>query len=874
MLRDLAMRLRALIRRQSVETEMDDELRFHLERQTEKYVTAGVPREDAARRARFELGGLDQAREQCRDARGTQLLENLVRDLRHSLRSLRKSPAFAAVAVLTLALGIGANAAVLSLVNAVLWRPLPFPEPSRLLSIHEFHSRAANLTGATFHDLQLENHSFSEVACFRIVPRNLGDSRDGTAPEEIGVAVVSHDFFRLLRTQPLVGRTFTDEEYRANGPKAILLSHALWQRRYHGNPGVVGGMEMVHGRPYMVVGVMPHTLAYPENAQAWAPLQDDEAFPDNRRAHLFTTIGRLRPGAFLSQARSDLHAVSTRVLRADPSGDPGMDLIAEPLEQNLNAAVRPALLMLLSAVALVLMMACANVANLQISRAAVRQKSMAVRAALGASRGRLMRQLLTESGLLGLLGGAAGCFAGAWLVRLALGAYPRALPQFSGPLLDPKILGLAVLIAVAAALISGVVPAMQLARGDLRNGLAAAGRSTGLSARQRLRSALVIWEIALALILVVSAGLLVRTIVSLARVNPGYRSSGLLVVPISLPGARYPEIAQWQRFVDNVMDRMRSMPGVKSVAATGAMPFRPTPSSDFDLEGHPFNPGDEPEAQIITVTPDFFSTMGIRLLAGRAFTNRDVLGVPTAIVINETMARQFWANESPLGKRLVLKDWGDPLPGEIVGIVADAKQDALDQPAQPAVYYSMAQFPQGTLTTYLLIRADGPPEALGAGIRKCIWAVDSALPVQVQSFEQVIAGSLERRRFMLAILAAFAGMALLLAVVGIYGLVAYLVEQRARELGIRMALGAQGRDVLRLVLGEGFRLTVLGLAIGALAALVFTRLLAGLLFGVQAVDALTYSASAAFLGAATLAACWIPARRAMRADPLIALRNE
>ncbi|HVN08432.1 MAG TPA: ABC transporter permease [Patescibacteria group bacterium] len=874
MLRDFAMRLRSLFRRSTVEHEMDDELRLHIERQTEKYTAVGVPHEEAARRARIELGGLDQVREECRDARGTRWLETLLEDLHYSLRTLRSSPAFATVAVLTLALGIGANAAVLSLVNAVLWRPLPYPEASQLLSIHEVHSRAANLTGATFHDLELESHSFSEVACLRILPRNLGDSRNGTPPEEIGVAVVSRDFFRLLKTQPLLGRTFSEEDYRANGPRAIVLSYALWQRRYHANAGIVGTMEIVHGRPYLLAGVMPRAFTFPKSAEAWAALQDDAAVPDNRRAHLFLTIARLRPEFSLAQARGDLHAVAARVMHADPTGDPGLDLAAEPLERNLNAPVRPALLMLLSAVALVLVMACVNVANLQISRAAVRQKNIAVRAALGASRGRLVQQLLTESGLLGLLGGAAGCFAGAWLVRVALAAYPGALPHSPGPALDGKILALAACIAIAAAVVSGAVPALQLVRGDLRNGLAAAGRTTGPAAGQRLRSALVIWEIALALILVVSAGLLVRTITSLARVNPGYQSSGLLVVPISLPGVRYPEIPQWQRFVDTVLDKMQNLPGVQSVAATGAMPFRPTPSSDFEVEGHRFAPGDEPEAQIITVTPEFFSTMGIRLLAGRAFTNRDVLGVPTAIVINETMARQFWANESPLGKRLVLKDWGDPLAGEIVGIAADAKQDALDQPPQPTVYYSMAQFPQGTLTTYLLIRAAGPPEALAAGIRRCIWTVDSALPVQVQSFEQVIAGTLERRRFTLAILGAFAAIALVLAVVGIYGLVAYLVEQRTRELGIRMALGAQGRDILRLVLREGFGLTVRGLAIGALAALAFTRLLAGLLFGVQTADPLTYAASALFLGAATLAACWIPARRAMRTDPLLALRNE
>lgn len=401
-----------------------------------------------------------------------------------------------------------------------------------------------------------------------------------------------------------------------------------------------------------------------------------------------------------------------------------------------------------------------------------------------------------------------------------------------------------------------------------------AARSTGAVLRQRVRSGLIICEIALALVLVVSAGLLIKTLVLLARVNPGYNPSGVLVLPLSLPGARYSQLPEWLHFVDTAMEGVRSLPGVKFVAATGAMPFRPTPSSDFELEGRQFNPGDEPEAQIVTVTPDFFATMNIRLLAGRAFSDHDRLGAPTAIVINETMARLYWTNEDPIGKHLVLKDWGDPLPGEIIGIVADVKQDALDAPALPAVYYSMAQFPQGTLTTYLLIRAEGSASALAAAVRQKVWAVDPALPVSVQSFDQVISDSLQRRRFTLALLATFAALAMLLAVVGVYGLVAYWVEQRTRELGIRIALGALPGDVLGLVLREGFRLTLQGLVLGAVAALAFTRLLTSLLFGVRPADSLTFVTAAALLCGATLAACWLPARRALRADPIAALRHE
>ena len=874
MLRDWLLRARSLFRRGSVEAEMDAELRHHLDRQAEKHVAAGMPCEQAARLARIELGGLEQVREECRDARGTRLLEAFAQDLRYGCRALRRSPAFTAVAVLTLALGIGANAAVLGVISGVLWRPLPFPESEQLVRIQESHTRAANLTGATFHDLESANHAFSEVADLRLLPRNLGDARSGVPPEEIQTASVSRSFFRLLRTPPLLGRVLSDSEFRAGAPRAAELSYALWQRRYHGDPAVVGTTEIIHGHPFLIAGIMPAWFAYPAGVDAWVAMQDGENVPDNRRAHLFSTLGRLRDGVSLSQARADLRSVAVRVSQSDPASDPGMELIAEPLDQNLNAGVRPTLLLLLGAVVVVLLLACANVSNLQLSRAAVRQKSIAVRAALGASRGRLVRQFLTESALLGILGGAAGCLAGAWFVRLLLAAYPAALPPSFAPALAGKLLAVAVFVALAAALLSGLLPALQLSRPDLRGELVEAGRSTGSALRHRIRSVLITGQIALALILVVSAGLLVKTIVLLARVNPGYEASGLLTVPVSLPGARYPELAEWQRFVDTVMDGMRALPGVTSVAATGGMPFRPTPSSDFDIEGRRFNPGDEPEAQIVTVTPDFFATMRIRVLSGRAFTNRDVLGAPTAVIINETMARQFWPGESPLGKRLTLKDWGDPLPGEIVGVVADVKQDALDQPAQPAVFYSMAQFQQGTLTTYLLIRAAVAPEALIGNVRQRIWAVDSSLPVSVQPFEQVIAQSLERRRFTLALLAVFACLALVLSVIGVYGLVAYWVEQRAREFGVRMALGAQARDVLRLVLGEGLRLTAGGLVIGIASALVFTRLLAGLLFGVRPADPLTFFTAAVLLGGAAIAACWFPARRAMGMDPLDALRHE
>lgn len=801
-------------------------------------------------------------------------METLLQDLRHAFRMLWKAPGFTAVAVMTLALGIGANTAIFSVVNTVLFHPLPLRNPGQIVQLQEYHQHPANVTGATFRDVRERNRVFSQVAAYRIFSQNLSDTRHAVPPEQIDTGFVSQDFLPLLGVTPFLGPGFTQEQFRDNAERVVILSYGLWQHHFGSDREILGKTITLHGEPHRVAGVMPMGFSFPQAVQAWAPLTEDMAFPQNRRSHLFTTLARVKAGVARGAVDTDLQAISIQIQQENHDVDPGFTFRAERLQDSLVSNVRPTLLILLGAVAFVLLIACANVANLLLSRSVPRQKEIAVRAALGATRFRLARQLLTESALLGLLGGATGYLLGLWSVKVICAAYPGAVPGLTTPVIDLQVLVFVFTMSLLASILFGSVPAMQSSGLNLQVQLGEGGRNTVSVSRQRFRSFLVISEVALAMMLLAGAGLLVRSFILLQRVDPGFDSSHLAVIRLSLPDSRYPELPERAEFVNSVLERVRALAGVQSVAAAGTLPFDPAPDTDVELEGHVYEPGNEPDAEILTASPEYFRTMGIRLLAGRTFSRQDIPGSPTALVINQTMARRFWPGESPLGKRVVLKDWGPPLPGEIVGVVSDVKQDSLETDTQPAIYYSFAQFSQGTLTTYVLVRCAQDVPSLAAAIRTQIWSVDRDQPVSVLPMDQIVAGSLERRRFVLMLLGNFAALALLLSVVGIYGVIAYSVGQRTREFGIRMALGARQDQLLLMVLSESVRTLAIGLTIGVAGALTVARLVRSLLFGIGPADPLTLSLMAAILLLAALIASYVPARRAVKIDPMVVLRDE
>jgi putative ABC transport system permease protein len=801
-------------------------------------------------------------------------METLLQDLRYEFRVLRKDPGFTAVAVMTLALGIGANTAIFSVVNAALFRPLPLRQPGQIVRLQEYHQRPANVTGATFRDVRERNHVFSRVAAYRIFSQNLSDTRQVVPPEQIDTAFVTQDFLPLLGVAPLLGSGFSQEQFRENAEQVVILDYGVWQHHFGSDRDIVGRLIILHGTPHRVAGVMPMGFSFPESVQAWAPLTDDMAFPQNRRAHLFTTLAREKAGISKKAVDADLQAIAAHVQQENHDVDPEFTFRAERLQDSLVSSARPTLLILLGAVAFVLLIACANVANLLLSRSVERQKEIAVRSALGATRFRLARQLFTESVLLGLIGGAAGCLLGLWLVRVIGAAYPGAIPGLTDPAINLQVLLFVFAVSLLASILFGSIPAMQSSGLHLHAQLVEGGRNTASVHRQRFRSFLVISEVALAMILLAAAGLLIRSFILLQRVDPGFDSSNLAVVRLSLPDSRYPELPERTRFVNLVLERLRTLPGVQSVAAAGTLPFDPAPTTDLELEGHAFEPANEPEAQILNASPEYFRTMGIRLLAGRTFTPQDIAGRATAVVINQTMAQRFWPGKSALGKRVVMKDWGPPLPGEVVGVVSDVKQDSLETDTQPAIYYSFAQFSPGTLTTYLIVRSF--PDALtpSPAIRDQVWSVDRDQPVRIVSMEQIVSGSLERRRFVLMLLGIFAALALLLSVVGIYGVITYSVGQRTHEFGIRMALGAQRHQLLLLVMRQSVWTLAVGLTVGVGGAIAVTRLMGSLLFGIGPADPLTLSLMATVLMMVALIASYIPARRAAEVDPMAALRDQ
>ena len=873
----LLRRLRALVRRDALDHELDAELRYHVERQTAEYVAAGMSPEEARRAALREFGGVGSAAEQCREARGVRPLEDLRQDIVFGARVLRRSPVFSLAAVVTLALGIGANAAIFSITNAVVFRPLPFEEPGRLMTLWESSPKSEDsrniVSPANYLDWREQARSFEEMGAYTEDFFNI--SEDASSPERVAAATAMPSMFQALGVRPALGRLFLHEEGERGASRVVLLSHGLWRRRFGGDPSVVGRTIKVNGSNVSVVGVLPPDfIIAPRRYEIYANMTLSDQQRVNRRGRYLTVLARLRPGVTEEQARAEMRAIGTRLSAQHPEENAGRIATVYPLGSWITGGTRTALLLLLGAVSFTLLIACANVANLLLGQAAARRKEMAVRAALGAGRLRLVRQMLTESLMLALAGGLFGLLLAKWGMGLLISLSPANLPRVEQAGLDWRVLGFTLLVSTLTGLAFGLIPALQASRVDLSNGLRDGGRSTADSRRSLVRSALVVTEVALSLVLLVGAGLLVKSFIRLSEVELGFDPERVVAADISLPYS-YNTPEKRVGFYQQLLTRVGALPGVSSAAVSQSVPLSGEEHGvQFMVVGREAGPdgGGRYGSTYHRVSADYLKTFGVRLLKGRGLTEQDTAGAPPVALVNETLARRVFPGEDPLGKQLVIPHAPEH-PREIVGVVSDTRYVTPDQEPVPQVYVSYLGDPWHHMS--LTVRATGEPEALVASLRAEAAALDRDVPLaNVKTMEQYVADSVSPQRFSALLLTVFAVAALLLAAAGVYGVLSSSVTQRTHEIGIRIALGAQGRDVLRLVVGQGMRLALLGLGLGLAGAFALTRLMESLLYGVGAGDPSVFALVSAVLAATALVACYLPARRATKVDPTVALRHE
>jgi putative ABC transport system permease protein len=791
------------------------------------------------------------------------------------MRTLGRNPGFAGVSVLALGLGIGANSAIFTVVNSVLLQPLHYRNPQQLVVIRDRNLKAGfpqfSLSPGNYLDYRDHNHSFSGIAAFGRQGLNLAG---GAQPERLLGSRVTIDFFQVLGSGPVLGRTFQAQEGQSGSHHVAILSYGLWQRRFAGSGGVLGQSLKMNEELYTVVGVMPADFQFPPRTEVWIPLAMNSQNWEQRGGHYLNGIGRLRDGATLAGAQADLNTIAARAAQQFPDSNTGWDTTSQSLQEATVGRVRPAMMTLTAAVGFVLLIACVNLANLLLSRSAVRRREMGIRSSLGAGRARLIRQLLTESVLLGLLGALFGLVLAKLGTRLLINLSPNILPRAAEIAMDARALAFTAAIAVLTGLLFGLAPALHLAASDLTSALRDGGRGNAIGFRRnRLRSVLVAGEVALALVLLSGAGLLMRSFYRLQSMDPGFDPHGLLTFRTNLPAAKYQSDESQAAFYGRALDRIRALPGV-SVA--GAAQIFPLAGDDYILSfeqiGKPPVPaGNEASAAYYSATPGYFGALRIPLRAGRDFSPHDDAAAPLVAIVSESMARQFYRGENPLGQRIRM---GNGLgPAEIVGIVGDVRDQELESLGRPAVYEPAAQAPFGSM--YFAVRTGADPAGLISSVRAVMRELDSELPLDaVGTVDALLSTSLSQRRFAMLLMAVFAGLALALAMVGIYGVISYSVTQATQEIGIRMALGARRWDVLRMVFGYAGMLLTVGLAAGIAATLGTGRMLANQLFEVKPTDPLTLAAVALVLLATGLAATMIPAWRAMRVDPLVALRNE
>jgi predicted permease len=876
-LRMAGSRLLGFFRKRQSDEHLDAELGSHLQFLTEENIRRGMSLKEARHAARREFGGVEKTKESYRERRGLPFLDTLVQDVRYAVRTLMKSPGFTAVAVLTLALGIGANTAIFSVVRAVLLRSLSFPQANRLVLIW-----ATNATNGEMHDVasypdfqdwKAQNKSFENVAAFTTRSAILTTEKQA---ERVSAVQASAEFFDTLGVQPELGRAFSSDEQQRGAGRVVLLSDLFWKRRFGQRADILGQIVRINEESYTIIGVMPPEFEIPPGRpeQIYMPMLRDA----NRNHGFLMVLGRLRGSVSISAAQAEMDVITHGLAAQFPRSDKGVGANVVPLTDAFLGPARTGLLLMLGVVTLVLLIACGNVASVMLARGASRQREMAVRAALGAGRKRLIRQLLTESVLLALAGGAAGLLLAAWGTRLLVALFARNfdIPRIGDAHTDLWVLGFTLLVSATAGIVFGILPALGAASADVNEGLRESSRSsTGSLHGQRIRSGLVVMETALALVLLSGAGVLLKSLLVMRGTAPGFRSDSLLAVEFSLPRIKFAETPERLRFFASVLDRLGGISGVRSAALVADLPLGGGEDGlAFHIVGRPDpSPNTSFQANFNIASAGYFQTMGIPLHFGREFTERDSVGTPGVVIVNDTAARRFWPGENPLGKQIVLDSAQPPLT--VVGVAGDVRQRSLGVHPKPEIFLDYLQPGPDWPWLLLVARTTEQPAKLAGTVKAVAASIDQDVPVlRINTMDEILSSSLAEPRVYALLLGVFASLALALAAVGLYGILSYAVTQRIHEMGIRMALGAAHGEILRLVLRRGMSLAFVGSLVGLAGALAARRVLAGLVHDVEAGDPLAFSAVTLLLLAVAFVASYLPARRAARVDPMIALRYE
>jgi putative ABC transport system permease protein len=880
MLKKMKLRLRAIFFKPRMENELQAELQFHIEREVEQNILRGMTPEEAHLAALRSFGGVQRVKEESRDERGVRFMEELWQDVRYGLRMMLKKPGFTLVAIITLAVGIAANTTIFSLADALILRPFNFPNQDRLVMVwergeHQGGFNRGPVAPGNFSDWRKQNQSFEQLI---VIHKRAFDLIGAEQPERIGGYPVSAGFFDALGVKPTLGRAFLPGEDEPGRDHVVVLKHSLWERRFGSDPNIVGKTLTLNAETFTVIGVMPPDFNFPFNGgEMWTPLAFDDKTKQNRRHHYLQAMGLLKPDVSIAQANADLDDISRRAQRIFPETNTGRTTTVVDMTKDIVREAQAYMPPLVGAVAFLLLIACANVANMMLSRSFGRRKEIAVRLALGASRWRLIRQLLTESLLLALAGGFIGLLLSFWAVDLLRSAMPedftKFLPGFDHLGVNRVILLFTLMISALSGILFGLLPAWQASKPNLNESLKE-GVKGGSSAdlHQRLRGGLVVAEIALSLVLLIGAGLMIRSFAAMFRDDMGFDPQSVLSFQLSLFGEKYSE-AQRRAFYDQLLERLKATPGVMAVGAASILPMSNDGEENFfEIIGRPpFEKGKGPIADYRVVTPGYFKAIGMSLRHGRGFTDGDNEQAARVVIINETFARRFYSNQEAIGQRIILK--GANRPMEIVGVAGDIKDQHLDNIPFPALYVPYAQEIRDVMS--IAMRTVGEPTALTAAVRNEVMKLDPMLPVaNLKTMERMIHEMTSRKRIMTTMMGVFAVIALLLAGVGLYAVMAYAVSQRTHEIGLRMALGARSSDIIQLVIGQGLKLTISGLGLGMAGAFALTRVVAPLLYGVNATDPLTITIISLSLGGVALLACWIPARRAGKVDPMIAIRCE